>query len=122
MEPEPAETPDELERLEAKLAELRAAEQAFARTHAELAARSDALAEQEAALAARERALAAAERRATPDLEALEARIRRLEQSGRKHKAEPQTFSAGLARSPGTRPPRRPVAGRASTLTSTLGR
>ena len=87
---------DELAALEAKLAELRAAEQAFARTHAELAARSDALSEQEAALAARERAVAAKESPATPDLEALEARIRRLEQGGRKPSAEPQTFSAGL--------------------------
>ena len=73
-----------------------AAEQAFVRTHAELAKRSDALAEQEAALAARERALAAKDASAGGDLDALEARIRRLEQSGRKREAEPQTFSAGL--------------------------
>ena len=57
---------DELAAIEAKLAELGAAEQAFARTHAELAARSDALSEQEAALAARERAVAARSRRRRP--------------------------------------------------------
>ena len=96
MEPEPAEASDELKRIEAKLAELRAAEQAFARTHAELALRSDALAEQEAELAARERALAAKEEPPAGNLDALEARIRRLEQGGRKREAEPQTFSAGL--------------------------
>ena len=96
MEPEPSEASDELERIEAKLAELRTAEQAFARTHAELAQRSDALAEQEAKLAARERALATKEGPPAGDLDALEARIRRLEQGGRKREAEPQTFSAGL--------------------------
>jgi len=94
---EPAEAAaDELAAVEAKLAELREAERAFARTHAELAARSDALAEREAAIAARERAVAAAEAPPTPELEALEARIRRLEQGGKRPEAEPQTFSAGL--------------------------
>jgi chromosome segregation ATPase len=96
VETEPVEAPAELERIETKLAELRAAEQAFARTHAELAQRSDGLAEREAQLAARERALAAKETPASSDLERLEARIRRLEQGGRKREAEPQTFSVGL--------------------------
>ena len=86
----------ELAALEGKLAELRAAEEAFARTHAELAARSDALAEQEAALNTRERAVAAKESPARPELDELESRIRRLEQGARKHEPEPQTFSAGL--------------------------
>jgi chromosome segregation ATPase len=95
-EPEPASHPDELERIEARLAELREAEQAFARTQAELAARSDALALREEGLAARERALAAKESPAGADLEALETRIRRLEQGGRHREEEPQTFSAGL--------------------------
>lgn len=91
----PADATAELERIEEKLAELRDAEQAFARTHAELAKRSDALAEQEEALAKRERALAAKE--APPvGLDVLEARIRRLEQGGRRREREPQTFSAGL--------------------------
>ena len=81
-------------RIEAKLAELAAAEEAFARTHAELAGRSDALSEQEAALAARERAVAAKE--STPELDALDARISRLEQGGRKRGPEPPSFSAGL--------------------------
>ena len=100
-EPEPAPEPgpesDELERIEAKLAELREAEQAFVRTRHELAARSDALTEQEAALAERERALGAKEAPPkSPDLEVLEARIRRLEQSGRVRTEEAQTFGAGL--------------------------
>ena len=47
-EPTPEPSPDELARIEAKLAELHEAEKQFARTHAELAARSDALAEREA--------------------------------------------------------------------------
>jgi chromosome segregation ATPase len=93
--PERANATDEVERIEEKLAELRDAEQAFARTHAELAKRSDALAEQEEALAKRERGLAAKE--APPvGLDVLEARIRRLEQGGRRREREPQTFSAGL--------------------------
>ncbi len=88
---------DELERIEAKLAELREAEQAFVRTRHELAARSDALTEQEAALAERERALGAKETPPkSPDLEVLEARIRRLEQGGRVRTEEAQTFGAGL--------------------------
>ena len=47
-------------------------------------------------LAARERALATKEGPPAGNLDALEARIRRLEQGGRKREAEPQTFSAGL--------------------------
>ena len=96
--PQPAPAADELERIEAKLAELREAEQAFVRTQHELAARSESLTEQEAALAERERALAARETPApSPDLELLEARIRRLEQGGRSRPdEEAQTFSAGL--------------------------
>jgi hypothetical protein len=67
------------------------------RTQHELAARSDAITEQEAALAERERRLAAKEAPpASPDLEILEARIRRLEQGGRLRTEEAQTFSAGL--------------------------
>ena len=97
LEPEPESQPDELERIEAKLAELREAEQAFVRTRHELAERSDALTEQEAALAARERALATKETPpSSPDLEVLEARIRRLEQSGHVRTKEAQTFGAGL--------------------------
>ena len=95
--PQPAPASDELERIEARLAELREAEQAFVRTQHELAARSDALTEQEAALAKRERDLAASEAAApSPELEFLEARIRRLEQGSRPRPDEAQTFSAGL--------------------------
>ena len=83
--------------IEAKLAELREAEKAFVRTQHELAARSDALTEQEAALAKRERAVVASEKpAASPDIELLEARIRRLEQGGRARRDQAQTFSAGL--------------------------
>jgi len=87
---------DELARLEEKLEEVRAAEGAFARTHAELATRSDALAEREASLAARERAATAKEAPAGEELAILEARIRRLEQGGRGRGASTQTFSDGL--------------------------
>ena len=99
--PQPAPASDELERIEARLAELREAEQAFVRTQHELAARSDALTEQEAVLAKRERDLAASEAAApSPELEFLEARIRRLEQGSRPRPDEAQTFSAGSARPP----------------------
>jgi DNA repair exonuclease SbcCD ATPase subunit len=96
-EPEPEPRTEELEQIEARLAELRAAEQAFVRTQHELAARSDALTEREAALAERDRALSTKETPPkAPDLEVLEARIRRLEQGGRIGREEAQTFSSGL--------------------------
>ena len=92
--PEAAPPPDELERIEAKLTELREAEKAFLRTQYELAARSDALTEQ--ALPERERKLAAKEAPPpAPDL-GFEARIRRLEQGGQTRAEEAQTFSSGL--------------------------
>lgn len=96
-EPEPsaAAAAAELEQIEAKLAELHEAERAFARTQAELATRSDALAVREELVAAREQAVAAADSPTGTDLEALEARIRRLERQGLVAE-EPQTFSAGL--------------------------
>ena len=99
-EPAPANepSPDELVRIEAKLAELHEAEKQFARTHAELAARSDALAEREAALALREQreqSVSSREAPRQPELEELEARIRRLERSGSRTGAT-QTFSSGL--------------------------
>ncbi|MCP9487105.1 MAG: hypothetical protein MSC30_14745 [Gaiellaceae bacterium MAG52_C11] len=87
---------DEAARGEARLEELRSAELAFVRTRSELAARSDALAERELQLAARERAVVARETPPTPELDALETRIRRLEQSGRGRRETTQTFSAGL--------------------------
>jgi len=97
-EPQPTAHPVETARVEAKLAELRDAEAAFARTQHELAARSEALSEREAELAARERAL---EERAAPeataDIDALEARIRRLEQGKSQTRGTEQpTFSSGL--------------------------
>ena len=114
--------PDELERIELKLAELREAEQAFVRTQHELARRSDSLTEQEAALAERERDLAARETPApSPDLELLEARIRRLEQGGRSRPDEAADVQRRPARPPAARSPGQPRAGRASTLRALRG-
>ena len=94
-EPTPEPSPDELARIEAKLAELHEAEKQFARTHAELAARSDALAEREAGLALREQSLSSRETSPAPELGELEARIRRLERS-QSSTGTTQTFSSGL--------------------------
>ena len=112
---------DELAAIEAKLAELRAAEQAFARTHAELAARSDALSERRRRWPPASARSPRRRRRRAPELEALEARIRRLEQGGRKPSREPQTFSAGLRALQERGLRARPVAGRASTLDPVRG-
>jgi RND superfamily putative drug exporter len=102
-EPEPAPAPpspepsaDELAQIEARLAELRDAENQFARTHAELAARSDSLSEREAAVALREQAVAAREAPRTPELEELESRIRRLEHRSKGRAGTAQSFSSGL--------------------------
>ena len=93
-----AQDPAEREaRIESRLAELEAAELQFVKTHAELAARSERLAEREQELAARERALPGGngtdsfERISPVDIEAIEARLRRLEQSG-----GGRSFSEGL--------------------------
>ena len=94
-EQQPSDEDDEA-RAEAKLEELRLAEQAFVKTRAELAAHSDALAERESRLVARERALESQQAQPAPELEALEARIRRLEQGGRRKDESTQTFRAGL--------------------------
>lgn len=100
------------ERIEARLLELREAELQFVKTQAELAARSDRLAEHEQELAARERALGGANGRAAElasavDIEALEARLRRLEQSTTKRGT---SFSAGVRamQQRGTRPRKEP--------------
>ena len=75
-------------RIDSRLAELEAAELEFVKTHAELAARSERLAEREQELAARERVLPGGngtdthDRISPVDIEAIEARLRRLEQSG----------------------------------------
>lgn len=95
--PPPEHDDDESEAIAALLAELHEAEEAFARTHAELARRSDELAEREAAVAARERTFTVQPVPDAEEIEALEARIRLLERDGgRKRKAEPPSFSAGL--------------------------
>ena len=84
-----AQDPAEQEaRIASRLAELEAAELQFVKTHAELAARSERLAEREQELTARERALPGGngtdthDRISPVDIEAIEARLRRLEQSG----------------------------------------
>jgi hypothetical protein len=95
-----AQDPAEREqRIAARLAELKSAELQFVKTQAELAARSDRLAEREQELAARERALGdgnggeTADRISIVDVEAIEARLRRLEQSGARRGT---SFSAGV--------------------------
>jgi chromosome segregation ATPase len=94
-----AQDPAEQEaRIASRLGELEAAELQFVKTHAELAARSERLAEREQELAARERALPAGngtdthDRISPVDIEAIEARLRRLEQSG----GGGRSFSEGL--------------------------
>jgi hypothetical protein len=95
-----AEDPAEREaRIETRLAELKDAEVQFVRTQAELASRSDRLAEREQELAARERALPGGnggdtvDRISPVDVEAIEARLRRLEQSSTRRGT---SFSAGV--------------------------
>lgn len=90
-----------LQRIEARLAELKEAELAFVKTQAELAARSDRLSEREEEVAARERELGRsnggasdlADRVSVVDVEAIEARLRRLEAA---RTARGQSFSAGV--------------------------
>ncbi len=102
-------------RIAARLAELKAAELQFVKTQAELAARSDGLAEREQELAARERALPGgnggdtAERISIVDVEAIEARLRRLEQSGARRGT---SFSDGVRamQERGTKPRKDPDA------------
>lgn len=83
--------------IEARLAELRAAEQLFLRTRDELAARSEAVAARERLVAQREREL---DERDPPSalpplaIGELEARLRRLEQ--RQPGEETQSFSGGF--------------------------
>jgi DNA repair exonuclease SbcCD ATPase subunit len=89
------ETPEEqLERIEKRLADLQKAEKAFARTRSELAARNDELDRRALELADQERALSAAGLAgAVPnraELDELDERLRRLEQTTREAvKAEP---------------------------------
>lgn len=108
---------ERLARVETRLAELEEAELAFVRTQAELAARSDRLAEREQELATREREHARANGSAASpddgpslvDVEAIEARLRRLE-SGTAGRG--QSFSAGVRslQQRGNRPRREPEA------------
>jgi len=102
-------------RIDARLAELREAELQFVKTQAELAARSDALAEHEQELAARERSLGGtnggAPQPSPVDIEAIEERLRRLEQSTTRRGT---SFSAGVRamqqRGTGARPRKEPDA------------
>jgi hypothetical protein len=102
----------QLAQIEAKLAELRAAEQAFLRTQEELAVRSEAVAARERLVSARERELDEAEvgtplERSRGDLAELEARLRRLERSSSTASEDTQSFAKGLEslRRRGTRRP-----------------
>jgi hypothetical protein len=109
-----AQDPAEREaRIDARLAELREAELQFVKTQAELAARSDSLAEHEQELAARERALGGtnggAPQPSPVDIEAIEERLLRLEQSTTRRGT---SFSAGVRamQQRGARPRKEPDA------------
>jgi hypothetical protein len=112
-----AQDPAEREaRIDARLAELERAELQFVKTQAELAARSDRLAEREQELAARERALDGGRGNgdgagplSSVEIEALELRLRRLEESTARRGT---SFSAGVRslQQRGVRPRREPDA------------
>jgi ribonuclease Y len=112
-----AQDPAEREaRIDARLAELERAELQFVKTQAELAARSDALAEREQELAARERAMDGGRGNgdiagplSSVEIEALEARLRRLEESTARRGT---SFSAGVRslQQRGVRPRKEPDA------------
>ncbi len=98
---------DRLAQIEARLDELRAAEQAFLRTRRELADHSDAIAAREQLLAQRERDLDEREDGwGGPDMRELETRLRRLE-TQREALAQTQGFSGGFRKleQEGTRRP-----------------
>ena len=84
-----------LAKIEARLAELRIAEEAFDRTREELAARSEAVAARERLVGERERELAEREDGwGSVELHELESRLRRLEQQ--KTAPAPSGFASGM--------------------------
>jgi len=92
---------EQLRVIERRRAELKEAEQLFLRTREELAARSEAVAARERLVGQRERELDEREDAAgwdRPDVAELEARLRRLEQQGRRIPDVEQTqgFSGGF--------------------------
>jgi uncharacterized protein (DUF3084 family) len=93
---------DQLEEIEARLAELREAESLFLRTRQELADRSEAVAARERLVAQRERELDGRDDAAwgRPEVAELEARLRRLEQHERRAPSveDTQGFSGGFRR------------------------
>ncbi len=96
-----------LQQIEARLDELRAAEEAFLRTRRELAEHSDAVTAREQLLAQRERELDEREDGwGGPDYRELESRLRRLE-TQRTATEQTRTFSGGFRRleQEGTRKP-----------------
>jgi hypothetical protein len=109
-----AEAEERLERIEARLAELREAERMFLRTRDELAVRSEAVAARERLVAQKERELDEREDAspwATPELSEVEARLRRLEQQQVQPAAEQAAgFTGGLRKlQQGARKPPRSV-------------
>lgn len=97
LPPTPAEqTATQAAAIEARVAELRAVEQAFERTRDELAARSEAVAARERLISEREREIS--ERAdgwgTSVELHELESRLRRLEHQ--KGPAQPAGFSSGV--------------------------
>jgi uncharacterized protein (DUF3084 family) len=88
---------ERLAKIEARLDELRAAEEAFLRTRRELAEHTDAIAAREQLLAQRERELDEREDGwGGPDLQELESRLRRLE--AQRQGGQTGTFSGGFRR------------------------
>jgi hypothetical protein len=86
-----------LAQIEARLDELRAAEEAFLRTRRELAEHTDAIAAREQLLAQRERELDEREDGwGNSDLHELESRLRRLETQ--RQTTQTGSFSAGFRR------------------------
>jgi hypothetical protein len=97
--PTPEQDVDRLAQIEARLTELRDAEKLFLRTRDELADRSEAVAARERLVAQKERELDDREdgvgRWASPELDEMEARLRRLEQ-GQGGSEQTLGFSGGL--------------------------
>ena len=88
---------ERLAKIEARLDELRAAEEAFLRTRRELAEHTDAISAREQLLAQRERELDEREDSwGGPDLQELESRLRRLETQ--RQLGQTGTFSGGFRR------------------------
>ena len=99
----------ERERIEQRLADLRAAEKLFLLTQAELASRSEAVATRERLVAGRERAAGDVDQPDRSELTELEERLRRLERAGTPTPGEDTASFAGGLESLRRRGTRRPT-------------